>query len=161
MFMDAVGFDKSKGKRIAVVTALWSCRCWTIWDFTKRARAYATFRAIETLAKRNESGHGVHQPYYEPIANSFHSAGKFACAVNPLLTDDYGTNRVRKVKTDKKDALKIAEMSAMLNSLLKTLAAGGSSLEFFTRVQYNHWFVFSFLKLHRYYQMPPKNPYNF
>lgn len=76
--------------------------------------------------------------HIEQIANSLHSAGKFACAVNLLLTDDYGTNRVRKVKTNKKDALKIVEMSAMLNSLLKTLAAGGSSLEFFTRVQYNH-----------------------
>lgn len=29
-------------------------------------------------------------------------------SVNPLLIDDYGTNRVRKVKTDKKDAFKIA-----------------------------------------------------
>ena len=29
----------------------------------------------------------------------------------PLLIDDYGTNRVRKVKTDKKDSLKIASFA--------------------------------------------------
>ena len=46
--------------------------------------------------------------YYEPIANALHNAGIFVSAVNPLLIDDYGTNRVRKVKTDKKDAFKIA-----------------------------------------------------
>lgn len=46
--------------------------------------------------------------YYEPIANVLHNAGIFVSAVNPLLIDDYGTNRVRKVKTDKKDAFKIA-----------------------------------------------------
>lgn len=46
--------------------------------------------------------------YYEPIANALHNQGIFVSVVNPLLIDDYGTNRVRKVKTDKKDSLKIA-----------------------------------------------------
>lgn len=46
--------------------------------------------------------------YYEPIANALHNADIFVSVVNPLLIDDYGTNRVRKVKTDKKDAFKIA-----------------------------------------------------
>mgnify|MGYP001072093883 FL=1 len=46
--------------------------------------------------------------YYEPIANAPHNVEIFVSVVNPLLIDDYGTNRVRKVKTDKKDALKIA-----------------------------------------------------
>ncbi|MBQ2347026.1 MAG: IS110 family transposase, partial [Clostridia bacterium] len=34
--------------------------------------------------------------------------GIFVSAVNPLLIDDYDTNRVRKVKTDRLDAIKIA-----------------------------------------------------
>ena len=46
--------------------------------------------------------------YYEPIANALHNQVIFVSVVNPLLIDDYGTNRVRKVKTDKKDSLKIA-----------------------------------------------------
>lgn len=46
--------------------------------------------------------------YYEPTANALHNAGIFVSVVNPLLIDDYGTNRVRKVRPIKKDAYKIA-----------------------------------------------------
>ncbi len=46
--------------------------------------------------------------YYEPMAESLSSAGFFVCAVNPKLVRDYGNNTLRKVKTDKKDSLKIA-----------------------------------------------------
>lgn len=49
--------------------------------------------------------------YYEPIANALHNQSIFVPVVNPLLIDDYGTNRVRKVKTDKKDSLKIASFA--------------------------------------------------
>lgn len=49
--------------------------------------------------------------YYEPIANALHNQGIFVSVVNPLFIDDYGTNRVRKVKTDKKDSLKIASFA--------------------------------------------------
>lgn len=49
--------------------------------------------------------------YYEPIANALHNQGIFVSVVNPLLIDDYGTNRVRKVKTDKQDSLKIASFA--------------------------------------------------
>lgn len=46
--------------------------------------------------------------YYEPVANALHNAGIFVSVVNPLLIDDYDTNRVRKVKTDRIDAVKTA-----------------------------------------------------
>ncbi len=46
--------------------------------------------------------------YYEPIANALHNAGIFVSVVNPLLIYDYGTNRMRKVKTNKNDAFEIA-----------------------------------------------------
>ena len=49
--------------------------------------------------------------YYEPVANALHNAGIFVSVVNPLLIDDYDTNRVRKVKTDRIDALKIASFA--------------------------------------------------
>ncbi len=49
--------------------------------------------------------------YYEPIANALHNAGIFVSVVNPLLIDDYDTNRVKKVKTDRIDALKIASFA--------------------------------------------------
>ena len=46
--------------------------------------------------------------YYEAVANVLHEAGFFVNAVNPLLIKEYGGNSLRKVKTDKADAVKIA-----------------------------------------------------
>ena len=46
--------------------------------------------------------------YYEPVANTLHNSGLFVSAVNPLLIKEYGGNSLRKVKTDKADAQKIA-----------------------------------------------------
>ena len=47
--------------------------------------------------------------YYEPVAQMLHDAGIFVSAVNPLLIKEYGGNSLRKVKTDKADAIKIAK----------------------------------------------------
>lgn len=46
--------------------------------------------------------------YYEGIAKILHDAGLYVTAVNPLLIKEYGNNSLRKVKTDKADAMKIA-----------------------------------------------------
>ena len=46
--------------------------------------------------------------YYEPVARFLHEEGIFVSAVNPKLIKDYGNNSLRKVKTDKADARKIA-----------------------------------------------------
>lgn len=46
--------------------------------------------------------------YHEPVANVLHEAGLYVSAVNPLLIKEYGGNSLRKVKTDKADAMKIA-----------------------------------------------------
>ena len=46
--------------------------------------------------------------YYEAVAKVLHEAGLFVCAVNPLLIKEYGANSLRRVKTDKADAVKIA-----------------------------------------------------
>ncbi len=46
--------------------------------------------------------------YYQPIARYLHEAGIFVSVVHPKLIHDYGNNSIRKVKTDKADAVKIA-----------------------------------------------------
>ena len=46
--------------------------------------------------------------YYEPVAKALHDAGLYVSAVNPLLIKEYGGNSLRRVKTDKADAVKIA-----------------------------------------------------
>ncbi|MDE6732731.1 MAG: IS110 family transposase [Oscillospiraceae bacterium] len=56
--------------------------------------------------------------YYEPISGALHNEDIFVSAViNPLQIDDYGTNRVRKVKTDKKDAFKPANYARVTKAL--------------------------------------------
>ena len=46
--------------------------------------------------------------YCESIANVLHEHGLWVSAVNPLLIREYGSNSLRKIKTDKADAKKIA-----------------------------------------------------
>lgn len=46
--------------------------------------------------------------YWQPIAKVLHDAGLFVSAVNALLIYKYGNNSIRKGKTDKLDAVKIA-----------------------------------------------------
>jgi len=46
--------------------------------------------------------------YHEPIAEALHKADIFVSVINPKLIKDYGHNTLRKVKTDKADARKIA-----------------------------------------------------
>ncbi|MGG5371100.1 IS110 family transposase [Enterococcus sp. AZ196] len=46
--------------------------------------------------------------YHEPVAHWLSDAGFYVSVVNPKLVKDFGNNTLRKVKSDKKDAIKIA-----------------------------------------------------
>ncbi len=46
--------------------------------------------------------------YHDPVAHELHEVGNFVSVVNPKLIKDFGNNTLRKVKTDKADARKIA-----------------------------------------------------
>lgn len=46
--------------------------------------------------------------YHEPVVMALCEAGLFVSVVNPKLIKDFGNNSLRKVKTDKADAVKIA-----------------------------------------------------
>jgi len=46
--------------------------------------------------------------YHEPVVRALRAAGTFVSVVNPKLIKDFGNNSLRKVKTDKADAVKIA-----------------------------------------------------
>ena len=46
--------------------------------------------------------------YWYPIARTLHEAGFFVSVVNAILIHNFSDNSLRKVKTDKADALKIA-----------------------------------------------------
>ena len=46
--------------------------------------------------------------YHAPVAYALHEAGIYVSVVNPMLIHDYGNNSLRRAKTDKKDAVKLA-----------------------------------------------------
>lgn len=47
--------------------------------------------------------------YHEPVAKALHEYGIYVCVLNPILIHQSGGGSVRKVKSDKKDAIKIAK----------------------------------------------------
>jgi transposase len=46
--------------------------------------------------------------YHAPVAKILHDAGLYVSVVNPKLVHGYGNNDLRRVKTDRKDAVKLA-----------------------------------------------------
>lgn len=107
--MNAVGIDVSKGR--STVTVIQSFGVVIAEPFEvqhtendlKKLVQFIRSLSGETKAVMEYTG-----AYYEPIAKALHDAGIFVSVVNPLLINDYSQNRVRKVKTDNIDALRIA-----------------------------------------------------
>lgn len=112
MFMNAVGIDVSKGKSTVAVVQPLGIVIAKPFDVLhtdsglKKLIAFIRSLSGETKVVMEYTG-----VYYEPIADALHNAGIFVSVVNPLLIDDYDTNRVRKVKTDRIDAVKIASFA--------------------------------------------------
>ena len=107
--MNAVGIDVSNGKSMVAVQRPFDEVVKPPFEVRHNAEALIALanelKAIdgETRVVMEHTGR-----YYECIANVLHAAGLFVCAVNPLLIKQYGNNSLRKVKTDKADAVKIA-----------------------------------------------------
>lgn len=110
--MNAIGIDVSKGKSTVAVIQPFGVVIAEPFDVSHTEsdlKKLATF--IKSLSGETKVVMEYTGTYYEPIANALHNAGIFVSVVNPLLIDDYDTNRVRKVKTDRIDALKIASFA--------------------------------------------------
>jgi len=107
--MNAVGIDVSKGKSmVAVLRPLGVV-------VAKPFKVDHTAAGLGKLADFLKSLDGETKVimehtgrYYEPVAQVIHDRGVFVSAVNPLLIREYGGNSLRRVKTDKADAKKIA-----------------------------------------------------
>lgn len=107
--MNAVGIDISKGKSMVAVARPFG------EIISKPFEVHHTSAAISALIDYLHTLDGDTRivmehtgRYYEPMARSLANADFFVSAVNPKLIKDYGNNSLRKVKTDKADALKIA-----------------------------------------------------
>lgn len=107
--MNAVGIDVSKGKSMVavmrpfgeVVSTPYEV-CHTASELRKLAHSIRSLDGETRVVLEHTSR------YYEPVTQALCDAGIFVSAVNPLLIKEYGNNSIRRVKTDKADAVKIA-----------------------------------------------------
>lgn len=107
--MNAVGIDVSKGKSMVTIVQPFGVVVAEPFEVSHDVQSLCELVGrVKRLHGETKAVMEYTGTYYEPIANALRNAGIFVSVVNPLLIDDYGTNRVRKVKTDKKDAFKIA-----------------------------------------------------
>lgn len=107
--MNAVGIDVSKGKSMVAVLRPLGV------TVAKPFEVNHTVTELEKLANFLNSMDGETRVvmehtgrYYESVAQVLHDHHLFVSAVNPLLIREYGRNSLRRVKTDKADAVKIA-----------------------------------------------------
>ena len=107
--MNAVGIDVSKGKSMVAVMRPFGEVVASPYEVNH------TFSELEELTRFLKSLKGETRvimeytgKYFEPIAKHLHEAGIFVSVVNAILVHDFGGNTLRRGKTDKKDAIKLA-----------------------------------------------------
>ena len=103
------GIDVSKGKStIAVMRPFGEVVvspfevCHTASELSELARLLKSLDG-ETRVVMESTGN-----YHAPVAWLLHGAGLYVSVVNAMLVHDYGNNSLRRGKTDKKDAVKLA-----------------------------------------------------
>ena len=107
--MNAVGIDVSKGKSTVAILQPFGVVVASPYDVSHTGRDLKALAcAIKKLRGETRVVMEATGNYYEPIARYLHEHGIFVSVVNPILISDFGGNTLRKAKTDKKDAVKIA-----------------------------------------------------
>ena len=107
--MNAVGIDVSKGKSTVAVLRPFGEIVVSPFDVFHTPKALGELVALlkslegETKVVMEYTGN-----YYLPIAQFLQNNGFFVSVINAILIHDYGNKSLRKAKTDKKDALKLA-----------------------------------------------------
>ena len=107
--MNAVGIDVSKGKSMIavmrpfgeVVVSPFEIRH-TDSELSELAQLLKSLDG-ETRVVMEYTGN-----YHAPVAWALNDAGIYVSVVNAMLVHDYGNNSLRRAKTDKKDAIKLA-----------------------------------------------------
>lgn len=107
--MNAVGIDVSKGKcMVAVMRPFGEV---VISPFEVRHSSSELSKLAKLLKSLNGESRVVLEStgnYHAPVAKMLHDAGLYVSVVNAMLVHDYGNNSLRRAKTDKKDAVKLA-----------------------------------------------------
>lgn len=107
--MNCVGIDVSKGKSMIAIMRPFGEILAVPYEIrhtdSELGELVKLLRSLdgETRIVMESTGN-----YHMPIAWALHDAGFYVSVVNAILIHDYKNNSLRKVKTDKKDAIKIA-----------------------------------------------------
>lgn len=107
--MNCVGIDVSKGKSMIAVMRPFGEVILPPFEVSH------TVRELSDLADQLKSLDGETRVvmeatgnYHSPVAALLAGAGLYVSVVNAMLVHDYGNNSLRRAKTDKKDAIKLA-----------------------------------------------------
>jgi transposase len=107
--MNAIGIDVSKGKStVAILRPFGEIVAKPFEIQHTSSDIKSLINQLKTLNNDTRIVMEHTGRYYEPMAQWLTTAGFFVSAVNPKLIKDFGNNSLRKVKTDKADAVKIA-----------------------------------------------------
>jgi len=107
--MNAVGIDVSKGKSMIAVMRPFGEVVASPYEISHTERELKELtRFLKSLSGETKVIMEYTGKYYQPIARYLREAGIFVSVVNAILVHDYGGNSLRRVKTDRKDAIKIA-----------------------------------------------------
>ena len=107
--MNCVGIDVSKGKSmIAVMRPLGELVIPPFEVGHTDAELYGLSRRLgeldgDTCVVMEATGN-----YHLPVAGFLYDSGFYVSVVNAMLVHGYGNNSLRRAKTDKKDAIKLA-----------------------------------------------------
>jgi transposase len=140
--MNAVGIDISKGKCMVAAMRPFGEVTLTPREVT---HSYANLEKLGyDIIGLGENTRVIMEAtgrYHEPVAAALHELGIYVCVLNPIVIKQSGTGSVRKVKSDKKDALKIAKYGVDNWTTLRQytpIDAQRQQLKLFSR-QYNQY----------------------
>ena len=107
--MNAVGIDVSKGKSMVAILRPYGEIVVSPFEVKHTS---SNLNSLVDLIKSVDGESRIVMEhtgrYYEPIIRRLSEAELFVSAINPKLIKDFGDNSLRKVKSDKADAVKIA-----------------------------------------------------
>ena len=108
--MNAVGIDVSKGKSMVAALRPMGEVALLPQEFLHTEVGLEQMAyAILALGENTRVIMEATGRYHEPVAAALHAYGIYVCVLNPLFIKQSGGGSIRKVKTDKADAMKIAK----------------------------------------------------
>ena len=109
MQVNCVGIDVSKGKSMIAVMRPFGEVVLTPFEVQHTARELSELaKTLKSLVGETRVVMEATGNYHAPVALALEGAGLYVSVVNAILVHDYGNNSLRRAKTDKKDAIKLA-----------------------------------------------------